>query len=599
VDEGTIALVGTDGKAENLTATKLGRLLADHRSLRLVLLNACEGARASERDVFSSTAATLVKRGIPVILAMQYAISDQAAIEFSSSFYSALADSMPVDAAVAEARKAVSLAAEDTLEWGTPVLYMRSPDGALFRVKTREADGKSENSTEPEAQNVSAIRDVSAQEAERLQELYARGVECLDKEVWEEAEKAFRELIGVDPEYRNAWQKLGEAKTGMRESKERGRRKQDLEDLYRAGKACYDRRRWEAAVRYLETIVNSGENYEDAADLLKRAERKLELQSIYIEAEVRLKDGGWAEAITLLLRIVQIDQSYKDSTAKLDYARRQRRLQSLYDQALKDLHSGNWDQAIEGFEAILREEPDYPDAVDRLKKAKENKQIAATESPRRRNGFTEFLRDPVWQGIGGVVAIVALVITIYTLFRRSPRAPVEPTLTSKPPILCNGDFERDLDCWQHGGDLGCGIQSEGGQHFLVLGSPDYDCQGGVPVGQAWVKQTFKVPQTFGPTLALRYRVFSQDLDFYDFFQVSIDDEPVGQYGNTDEPVGQYGNTEWNASSCDREAWDSGWQHVEFDLGSYSGESIEISLRDVNGEHEWWNTWTYVDDVEIH
>jgi hypothetical protein len=41
---------------------------------------------------------------------------------------------MPVDAAVAEARKAISLSASNSVEWGTPVLHMRSPDGALFRI---------------------------------------------------------------------------------------------------------------------------------------------------------------------------------------------------------------------------------------------------------------------------------------------------------------------------------------------------------------------------------------------------------------------------------------------------------------------------------
>ena len=44
----------TTPKADRFDATRLGRLLADHASLRLVLLNSCEGARGSERDVFSS-----------------------------------------------------------------------------------------------------------------------------------------------------------------------------------------------------------------------------------------------------------------------------------------------------------------------------------------------------------------------------------------------------------------------------------------------------------------------------------------------------------------------------------------------------------------
>ncbi|HEY7358124.1 MAG TPA: CHAT domain-containing protein [Ktedonobacterales bacterium] len=133
--EGLLALADEDGRTSLMTATQMSHLLADHRSLRLVLLNACEGAQGNQRDLFSSTAATLARRGIPAVLAMQYEITDRAAIECTRSFYEALADSMPVDAAVSEARKAISLGIANTLEWATPVLYMRSPDGALFEVQ--------------------------------------------------------------------------------------------------------------------------------------------------------------------------------------------------------------------------------------------------------------------------------------------------------------------------------------------------------------------------------------------------------------------------------------------------------------------------------
>ena len=131
-DEGFIELADETGRSQALTATQLGRLLADHPTLRLVQLNACEGARGSAQDIFSGTASILVRRGIPAVLAMQYEISDVAAVEFSRSFYEALADGLPVDAACAEARKAISLSRPMTLEWGTPVLCMRTPDGALF-----------------------------------------------------------------------------------------------------------------------------------------------------------------------------------------------------------------------------------------------------------------------------------------------------------------------------------------------------------------------------------------------------------------------------------------------------------------------------------
>jgi hypothetical protein len=65
---------------------------------------------------------------------MQQEISDRAAIEFGRQFYRSLSVGAPVDAAVAEGRKAVSLALPSSIEWATPVLHMRAPDGALFTV---------------------------------------------------------------------------------------------------------------------------------------------------------------------------------------------------------------------------------------------------------------------------------------------------------------------------------------------------------------------------------------------------------------------------------------------------------------------------------
>jgi formylglycine-generating enzyme required for sulfatase activity len=130
-DEGVLALAGDDGRPHRLDATRLGGLLADH-DLRLVVLNSCQGARGSRRDVFSSTAAILTRRGIPAVLAMQYEISDRAAIELARTFYEAVADGLPVDGAVTAARQAINTAIDRTVEWGTPVLYLRAPDGVLF-----------------------------------------------------------------------------------------------------------------------------------------------------------------------------------------------------------------------------------------------------------------------------------------------------------------------------------------------------------------------------------------------------------------------------------------------------------------------------------
>jgi CHAT domain/WD40-like Beta Propeller Repeat len=131
--DGLLVLEDEAGRGRPVGSQFIGTLLQDHRSLRLAILNACEGARASTTDPFAGTAQCLVQQGIPAVIAMQFEITDQAAIAFSREFYRALAVNFPVDAALAEARKAI-FAEDNDVEWGTPVLYLRAPDGRVFDV---------------------------------------------------------------------------------------------------------------------------------------------------------------------------------------------------------------------------------------------------------------------------------------------------------------------------------------------------------------------------------------------------------------------------------------------------------------------------------
>lgn len=156
-DEGLIALSDDGGRTELLSAGQLGRLLDDHGPLRLAVLNSCEGARGGNKEVLSSTAAVLMRRGVPAVVAMQYEITDRAAIEFTRAFYEAIADGQPVDGAVSEARIAVSLALKSTLEWGVPVLYMHAPDGCIFSV---DRDAVSTNGTAATRRRISVLPDV-------------------------------------------------------------------------------------------------------------------------------------------------------------------------------------------------------------------------------------------------------------------------------------------------------------------------------------------------------------------------------------------------------------------------------------------------------
>ena len=132
---GMLLLEGENGGAHEVTGEELGSLLYDERSLRLAVLNSCEGARTSHVDPFSGVASSLLECGIPAVVGMQFEITDDAAIRFSERLYTALAQGFPVDAALAQARKGI-FAAGHEVEFGTPVLYLRGADARLFDVDT-------------------------------------------------------------------------------------------------------------------------------------------------------------------------------------------------------------------------------------------------------------------------------------------------------------------------------------------------------------------------------------------------------------------------------------------------------------------------------
>jgi WD40 repeat protein len=134
-DEGVLALTREDGRPDLVDASRFADLLRQARPMpRLVVLNSCSGAVTSTSDLFSGTAAALARSGVAAVTAMQYSISDAAAVAFSRGFYAALTRGRGVDEAVSAGRVGILGTSRQTLEWITPVMYLRGHDARLFAI---------------------------------------------------------------------------------------------------------------------------------------------------------------------------------------------------------------------------------------------------------------------------------------------------------------------------------------------------------------------------------------------------------------------------------------------------------------------------------
>ncbi len=218
-------------------------------------------------------------------------------------------------------------------------------------------------------------------------------------------------------------------------------------------------------------------------------------------------------------------------------------------------------------------------------------------------------------------------VTVYpTYVELPPEFSVRlPQLEYDNQPLENGDFEGGVDSF--GSPVGWIASSTGnpglpyslvdqnptipnfdgdiprGANSMLLGWPSYPCSStGVPLGAATIEQSFTVPNVpdgVGVKLEFNYVIYTQDggaSPQLDRFEVYVDQGSGNQLvysdGRADKSV-----------SCQN--WyrlpGSGWQTGSIDLISpidYRGGTIKISFQNWNRVDGWFNTFTYLDDVEL-
>lgn len=139
---------GGRGAEEWVEHDRLQALLGSQRDLRLVILNACQsgmvGGRAASQvgRGFIGLAPAILRAGVPAVLAMQRPIRDDVASLFGETFYKRLTAGRGgghIDLAVARARNACYLSFPGSLDFATPVLFLRAGDSRLFDTDAPEA----------------------------------------------------------------------------------------------------------------------------------------------------------------------------------------------------------------------------------------------------------------------------------------------------------------------------------------------------------------------------------------------------------------------------------------------------------------------------
>jgi len=122
--KGYLVFETEDRKARLIDNKTLADLFSDI-GIKLVVLSSCESAKGSNREAFGDLASMLSKRRIPAVVAMQYSVLDDVAIQFAYTFYRTIASGKSVDIALKEARIAMKNSDQSNgFDFATPVLYL-------------------------------------------------------------------------------------------------------------------------------------------------------------------------------------------------------------------------------------------------------------------------------------------------------------------------------------------------------------------------------------------------------------------------------------------------------------------------------------------
>ncbi len=278
--EGMLALENDEGGSDLVGADRFSDLLTlQVPPLQLVVLNSCSGAQAAASDVFSSSAASLARTGVSAVVAMQFAVSDPAAKAFTAGFYQAIAHNRTIAEAVRIGRIGIRGTSEETLEWITPVLYLRGDDAALFEVLPGTPDDSGDGA---------ALSPEDAAREAAVPALYQQAMSKFRARDFAGALVLFDILLSDREDFR-----------GAASRRERAAHEVRVAETYDEALTAEEGGDWSAAVEGYLAVLGLDPHHPDAQARLDQCRRRQQVVSLQEELRAHVDAEDWAAAVAV------------------------------------------------------------------------------------------------------------------------------------------------------------------------------------------------------------------------------------------------------------------------------------------------------------
>ena len=133
---GHFAFEDESGKADMRSSEELRRMMVGS-GVQCVFISGCQTGKAPSIEALGGICQGLVSQEVPLAIGWAASISDDVANQFAQSFYRTLANGLPVDRALVQARQDVLKTCEKRGDpsWTLPVLYSATDQGEIFDLQ--------------------------------------------------------------------------------------------------------------------------------------------------------------------------------------------------------------------------------------------------------------------------------------------------------------------------------------------------------------------------------------------------------------------------------------------------------------------------------
>lgn len=217
---------------------------------------------------------------------------------------------------------------------------------------------------------------------ENLSDVYARGIGYLQREDWQNALVAFRQVEKIDPNFKDVKIRLTESQAKLDQAVQQ----EVYEKIYNDGMAEYRKGNWIDAIvafnkvrEWNPAFKNVDRAYRDAQNKLNQEGEDSVKNRYYAQAKTYLNRGDWESAIASLKQLRDMDRNYRDVQFLLQQAQsgleneaKSSQIDTYYAEAMNHYNSGDWLKAIIAFEKIQQINPNYQDVAEKLAAAQNN-----------------------------------------------------------------------------------------------------------------------------------------------------------------------------------------------------------------------------------